>query len=109
MAIDDPMRREKMLCLSSRLESLHLPFSSSGRPMRVFSPVIQTPARAMPDIRQDGALSNAVTAQSISDEPPGFVLQPAKQTPEEALGCLPIPSTLHKNVQHDFVLIHGAP
>ena len=89
MATDDPMRREKMLCLSSRLESLHLPFSSSGRPMRVFSPVIQIPARAMPDIRQDGALSNAVTAQSISDEPPGLYFQPQSRRLKKRLAAAP--------------------
>ena len=74
MAVDDPMRRKEMLCLFGRLEPLHLPFSASGRPMRIFSSIIQVSARAMPDIRQDGTLSNTVTAQAISDEPPAVYI-----------------------------------
>ncbi len=63
----------------------------------------------MPDIRQDGTLSNTVTAQAISDEPPGFTFQPSQQALEESCGRCPVPSLLYEDIQHDPVLIHGAP
>jgi hypothetical protein len=98
-----------MLRLSSRLEPLDLPFSSVGRPMRILSSIIQVSARAMPNIRKDGTLSDAVTAHAISNEPPRFVFQPSREVLEEALGCRGIPPLLDKDIQHDLMLIHRAP
>ena len=63
----------------------------------------------MPDIGQNGAVSNAVAAQAVGDEASRLVAQPAQQSLEEALGSRPTPPALHKDVQHHPVLVHCAP
>ena len=77
--------------------------------MRILGPIVQIPARTMPDIGQDRSLSDAIATQTVGDEPPRRVLQPTQQVLEETLGCGAIPPVLHQNVQHDAVLVHRTP
>jgi hypothetical protein len=109
VAVDHSVRRQEALCLVSRLELLHLPLSSSRGAMRVLSPVVQVPARPVSDVRQHRSLSNAIAPQAIRDQASWLVLHPVQQMLEEALGSGTVPPVLHQNVQHDAVLIDGAP
>jgi hypothetical protein len=63
----------------------------------------------MPDTREDGSLSDAIAAQTIGDEASRFVLKPMQQVLEETLRGSAVPSVLHQYVQHDAMLINGAP
>ena len=92
-----------------RLEPLHLPLSSSGKSMRILSSIIQVSARPVPDIEQNGTLGDAVAAQAVSDQASWRVVQSLRQALEEARGSRAIPSILHQDVQHDVVLVYGAP
>jgi len=77
--------------------------------MRVLGSIVQVTARPMPHVGQDRSLSDAIATQTVGDEPPRLVLQPAQQVVEETLGCGAIPPVLHQNVQHDAVLVHRTP
>jgi hypothetical protein len=53
VTVDHAVRGEEPLCLSRRLEPLHLPFSPSRGPMRILSTIIEIAARSVPDTRHD--------------------------------------------------------
>jgi hypothetical protein len=57
---DESVNGQETLCLAHRLESLHLPLSPSGRPMRVLSAVVQVAARSMLDVREQFTLCHTV-------------------------------------------------
>ncbi len=63
----------------------------------------------MPNIGQNGTLSNAIAAQAIGDKALRLVLESMQQAFEEMLGGRPVPSALHQDIQHDAVLIHRTP
>ena len=63
----------------------------------------------MPDIREDRSLSDAIAAQTIGDEASRFVLKPMQQVLEETLRGCAVPPVLHQYVQHDAMLVNGAP
>jgi hypothetical protein len=48
--------------------------------------IVQIAAGAVPNARQNGALSNRVAVQAVGDEALGLMLKSAQQAPEEALG-----------------------
>jgi hypothetical protein len=73
------------MSLVGRLEALHLPFSSAGEPVRILGPLVQIPARSVPNIGKEVALRDAVAAQAICDEMAWLVLKPVQQAPEETL------------------------
>ena len=57
--VTDPgLGREKALCLAGRLEALHLPFSSSGRLVRVLGSVVQALVLAVLNPGQDVLLGS---------------------------------------------------
>ena len=63
----------------------------------------------MLDIRQYGALRDAVAFQFVGYDHARHILQALQQSFEEALGCFAITSPLNQHVEHDAVLIHRAP
>ena len=77
--------------------------------MRILSPIVQVPAGPVSYIRQDRSLSNAVAAQAVRDEASWLVVKPSQQVLEEPLGRGAISPLLHQNIQHDAMLIDGAP
>jgi hypothetical protein len=109
MTVDHRVRRQEPLRLTAWFEPLHLPLSSSRASMRIFGPIVQIPARAMPNIGQDRSLSDATAAQAAGDEAPRLALQPMQRVFEEALGSGAIPTALQQNVQYDAVPIHRTP
>jgi hypothetical protein len=109
VTVDHAVCEEEILCLTRRLEPLHLPFSSWRGPVRILGTIVEISARAMADAGQDGAPSHAVAAQAVGNEVPRLILQSAQQTLEEAPRRRTIPPLLHQNVEYDAVLIHSAP
>ncbi len=62
VVVDPAMGGEESLCMSCRLEALHLAFSSSRGLVRHLSPVVQISALPMFDAGQDLALGRTITA-----------------------------------------------
>lgn len=92
-----------------RLESLHLPFSAPGRSMRVLSSIVQVAALPVLDIGQKFVLRHAVAPQLVGYEDARHILQTLQEPLKEA-PCRPaITALLDQDVEHDPVLIDGAP
>ena len=92
-----------------RLEALHLPFSAPRRSMRVLRSIVQVAALAMFDIGHQRTLRRAIAAQLVGDEDPRHILQTLQQPLEEALRRPSIAAAQYQDVEHDPVLIDGAP
>jgi hypothetical protein len=75
VTVDEAVGGEKDVCLTRRLEPLHLSLTSSRRPMRIFSMIVEIPVGSMPDTRQNSASRNAVAAQSVSHETAWLILK----------------------------------
>ena len=54
-------------------------------------------------------MSDAIAAQTVSDEASRLLFQPMQQALEETLGSCAVPPVLHQDVQHDAMLVHGPP
>lgn len=61
----------------------------------------------MPEIGQNGRLSDTVAAWTVGDEAPRLVFQSMQKALEEALSRRPVPLVLHQDVQFDAVLTNG--
>jgi hypothetical protein len=109
VTVDESVSREKILCLPRRFESLHLPFASSGWPMQVFRAIVQVPALSMFNLGKQIAPGRAVASKFIGDDHARDILKSLQQSLEEAFGGVRIPPWLNEDVEHDTVLIHGAP
>jgi hypothetical protein len=58
---------------------------------------------------QELSLGPPITLELISDEHPGYKLAPFEELAEEPLGSRFIPASLHQNIEHMALLIHGPP
>ena len=65
--VDLIMGGEEALRLAGRLEPLHLPFSPSGRLMRILGPIVEALVPAVLDTRHHLALGSAVARQLVGD------------------------------------------
>src|SRR4051794_19740360 len=63
----------------------------------------------MLDTRKQTALSDTIAPQLVSHDHSRHILQPRQQPPQETLGSIGIAPVLNKDVEHNAVLIHGAP
>jgi hypothetical protein len=83
--VDEGMSGEKVLRLFGRFEPLHLPLSSSRRPMRVLGPVVQISALSVLDAGKQLTPSDTIAPQLVGHDHPWDVLQPLQKPSEEAL------------------------
>jgi hypothetical protein len=74
VTVDERMSGEKVLRLFGRFEPLHLPFSSSRRPMRVLGPIVQILALPVLNVGKQVAPGDAVAAQFVGHDHPRHVL-----------------------------------
>src|SRR3984885_5140034 len=63
----------------------------------------------MLDVGKQVALCHAVASQLVGHDHPRHMVQSLQQAPEEALGGIGISALLNEDVEHNAVLIHGAP
>ena len=63
----------------------------------------------MLDLRKQVALGYAVTSQLVGHDHSRQVVQTFQQALEETLGGLGIAAFLNQDVEHNAILIHGAP
>src|SRR5271169_6398309 len=109
MTVDECMRGEKVVSLLGRLESLHLTLAAACRTMRVFRAIVQISALSMFSFWKQLALSHAVASQLIGHDHARHILKAFQQPSEESLCCFGIPPWLNQDVEHNALLIHGAP
>jgi hypothetical protein len=77
--------------------------------MGILSTIVQVAAGSMLHIGQDLAPDHTVAAQPVGDDALWLVLQAGEKGLEKSLGGYGIPSLLHKDVEHDPMLVHSAP
>ena len=109
VTIDHRVSRQKVLRVPHRFEPLHLPFSSSGWSMRVFSAVVKVAALSVLGIGQKFALGDTITLQLVGDKNARFILQPLQQALKEALCGPGTAAALDQDVEHNSVLIYCTP
>jgi len=63
----------------------------------------------MLDVRKQVALRHTVASQFVGHDHSRHILQTLQQSPEESLGGWGIAAFLNEDVEHNAVLIHGAP
>jgi hypothetical protein len=109
VAVNERVSGEKVLGLPRRFEPLHLPLSSSRWSMRVFGPIIQISALSVLDAWKQLTLSDAVAPKLVGHNHPRLILQTLQEPFEEARRRLGIAPGLNEDVEHNAILIHGAP
>jgi hypothetical protein len=88
---------------------LHLPLSSSRRPMRVLRPIIQISALAVLNAGKQLTLGHAIAPQFVGHDQPRHILQALQPPSEEALRSGGIAPGLNQNIEHNAILIDSAP
>ena len=106
VVVDPAVGGKEALCMTRRLEPLHLPFSSSRLLMRHLGSVVEVSALAMLDTGQDLPLRRAVAAQLIGHDHPRHVPQAAQQLRKNRLAAQAL-RRLCQDVEHVAVLVHG--
>ncbi len=77
--------------------------------MGVFRPIVETFVLTMLDTGQHLLFRCARAPQLIRDQHTRDLLTALEQLPDERLGGLLVPPTLHQDIQHGPVLINGPP
>jgi hypothetical protein len=85
VTVDEGMSGEEVLRLFGRFEPLHLPLSSSRRPMRILGPIVQISALSVLDAGKQLTPSDAIAPQRVGHNHPRDVLQTLQKPLEEAL------------------------
>jgi hypothetical protein len=75
----------------------------------ILGTIVQVPAGPVPHTGQDLSLCDAVAAEPIGHNAARLVLQAGQQALEEAPGGCGIAALLHKDVEHNTMLVHRAP
>ena len=109
VAVDEGMSGEEVLRLFGRFEPLHLPLSSSRRPMRILGPIVQISALSVFNAGKQLTPSDTIAPQLVGHDHPWDVLETLQKPPEEALCGGGIPPGLNEDVEHNAILIDGAP
>ena len=109
MTVDERVSGEEVLGLFGRFEPLHLPLSSSRRSMRVLGPIVQISALSVLNAGKQLTLSDAIAPQLVGHNHPRHILQTLQQPLEEALRGVGIAPGLNEDVEHNAILIDGAP
>ena len=77
--------------------------------MRVLRPIVQISTLPVLDAGKQLTLSNPIAAQFVGHDHPRDILRAFQQAFEETLCGFAIAPGLDQNVQHNAILIDGAP
>src|SRR6266851_6441821 len=77
--------------------------------MRVLSTIVQISTLSVLHVGKDLAFRSAVASQLVRHNHPRHILQTLQQPLEEALGSFGVTPFLNEDIEHNAVLIHGAP
>ena len=95
--------------LSRRFEALHLPLAPSRWLVRILRPVVQSFVPAVLDTGEKILLGSGIAGELIGDHHPRGSAPPLKQLAQEPLCGCRIPLALDQDIEHDAVLVDGAP
>jgi hypothetical protein len=109
VTVDKCVSGEKVLGLPGRFESLHLPLSPSRRPMRVLGPIIQRSALSVLHAGKQLTPGDAVASQLVGHDHPRHILRTLQKPPEEVLRSMGVAPGLNQDIEHNAILIDGAP
>jgi len=109
VSVYEGVSKQKPLCLIARFEPLHMTLAPPCRTMRVLSPVVEIAALAMFDVRKKLSSSHTVAPQFIGHDHSRLVLQADEQPSEETPRRLAVATALNQDIEHNTVLVHGAP
>ena len=96
-------------CACRGLEPLHLALSPSGGLVRVFGTVVQPLVPAVLDRWQEILLCRGIAGEFVGDHDPRRSPLPLQELAKQSLGGSCITPALNQNVEHDAVLVDGAP
>jgi hypothetical protein len=77
--------------------------------MRVLRAIVDVAALPMLDIRQQLSLCHGLASQLVGDQDARYILQTLQQPSEEALRRPGVAAALHRDIEHDAMLIDDAP
>jgi hypothetical protein len=100
---------DEPLQVSGGSKALPRPLSSPERQVRILRPVIKPLMGAVFDVRQDLASGGSIRAELVGDNPSGWAILLAQETPQQALGCRGVAAGLDNLIEHVTILIHGPP
>jgi hypothetical protein len=94
------MCTQESLSLLHRFESSHPTLSHPGRFMGLLCPIIRILRSIVDYVRNQVSMSNAITAQLICDNLPGFAPMRSQEALEESLSSGTIPPRLKVYINH---------
>jgi hypothetical protein len=100
---------DEPLQVLGRSKALHHPLSSTERQMRILRPIVEPFVRAVLDFWHDLPPGRSIGSKLIGDRPSWRTALFARQTFQQALGCLGVASILDDFIEHVSVLIKGSP
>src|SRR5215831_4568222 len=103
------IRGQKALGMTRRCKSLHAILTLPRGAMRDFAAVIEITTLPVFHPGQELALGGTVALQLIRNKHARDIPQALEQLTKELLGGLLVAATLHQDVEHVVVLIHGTP
>ena len=95
--------------MAGRFVPLDAPLPLARRPMRVLTPVVEIATLAMFHPWQYLTLRRTVALQLVRNDHTWHIHQTLEQLTKELLRGLLIAPTLHKDIEHVIVLVHGSP
>ena len=109
VAMDESVSGKEARSLLGRFEPLHLALPTSCRTMLVFRAIVQISILSMFDRGKKLAVCHGVASQFVGHDHAGHIMKALQQSSEKSLHGFCIPPRLNEDVQHDTILIHGAP
>ena len=106
---DDSVNRQESLGLSDGLEPSHLSLPLSGWLMGDLGPIVGVAAGVVNNGRHYSSMRCPITPQLVGHQPPRFASLALQELAKEPLGCTPIATRLHENVEDVAVLINSVP
>ena len=103
------VNRQKPLCLPGRFESLHNPFASPCRQVRVLRAIVQALVLAMFDAEAHLRPRSAVRTELVGDHDARRCDGGFQEPPHEPLRSTTVSSTLDQDIENEAILIDGAP
>ena len=103
------VNRQKPLRLSGRFESLHDPFASPCRLMRILRAIVQALMLAMFDAKAHLRPRSAIGTELVRDHDARRRDGGFQELPHEPLRSATVSSTLDQDVENEAILIDGAP
>jgi hypothetical protein len=103
------MSRQKPLRLSSGFESLHDPFASSCRLMRILRAIVQTFMLAVFDVKAHLRPCGPIGSELVRDHDARRRDRRFQELCHEPLRSASVPAALDQDVENETILINGAP